>query len=139
MKTSTPTLLLGFTSVALLASTLRAAPFPADGASYQLTDLGALPTHKESVAAAINNSGQVAGTSRADAFTETAFRYEPETGTLREVGAFPLGASTRAFGLNDAGVIVGDSSFAANPTKGDYSSARRHFSVGPEPPPSEPR
>ncbi len=66
MKTSAPTLLLGFTSVALLASTLRAAPLPADGASYQLTDLGALPAHKESPAAAINNSGQIAGTSRAE-------------------------------------------------------------------------
>jgi hypothetical protein len=45
--------------------------------SYRVTDLGVLPSKEESVPAAINGQGLVAGTSSANASGEAAFRYNP--------------------------------------------------------------
>ena len=44
---------------------------------YGVKDLGVLPGKEESVPAAINGQGLVAGTSRANASGEAAFRYNP--------------------------------------------------------------
>lgn len=73
--------------------------------TYSLTDLGFLPNKKEDVstAAAINNSGEVTGTSGG-----AAFRYSKET--MEEIGQNPYGLS-RGFGINGFGQVVGDSTF----------------------------
>jgi probable HAF family extracellular repeat protein len=85
--------------------------------TYSLTDLGILPGKKEnaSTAAAINDSGQVAGTSAG-----TAFRYTRERKiSMEDVGKNPYGI-TRGFGLSSSGQVVGDSTFGA---KGSISRA----------------
>lgn len=73
--------------------------------TYSLTDLGFLPNKKEDVstAAAINNSGEVTGTSGG-----AAFRYSKET--MEEIGQNPYGLS-RGFGIDGSGQVVGDSTF----------------------------
>ena len=86
---------------------------------YSLTDLGYLPNKKEDVstAAAINDSGQVAGTSGG-----AAFRYTKE---MEEIGRDPYGLS-RGFGIDGSGQVVGDSTF----DKGGSISHAALFSNG---------
>lgn len=71
---------------------------------YSLTDLGYLPNKKEDVstAAAINNSGQVAGTSGG-----AAFRYQEK---MEDLSRDPYGFS-RGFGIDGSGQVVGDATF----------------------------
>jgi len=77
---------------------------------YNLTDLGALPDQKESKPAAINNEGQVAGTSG-----QSAFRYtETAKEKMEDVGRHSAKGIHRGFGINGSGVVVGDSSFGMN-------------------------
>lgn len=77
---------------------------------YSLTDLGALPDQKESTPAAINNEGQVAGTSG-----QSAFRYTKEGKVqMEDVGRHSAKGIHRGFGINGSGVVVGDSSFGMN-------------------------
>jgi probable HAF family extracellular repeat protein len=77
-----------------------------------VTDLGVLPGKKESTPAAINTQGFVTGTSTAGNAGEGAFRYNPASKTgLEEIGKIPAQSLTRGFGINDAGQIVGDSTF----------------------------
>ena len=73
--------------------------------TYSLTDLGFLPNKKEDVstAAAINNSGEVTGTSGG-----AVFRYSKEI--MEEIGQNPYGIS-RGFGIDGFGQVVGDSTF----------------------------
>ncbi len=110
MKRFTNQIFAGLGAIALLVPAASAAPTP-EGQSYHLIDLGALPGKKESTPAAINNAGAIAGFSTAEPLTEAAFRYNPVTGALDELGAKPVGSLTRAFGLNDDGQAVGDSTF----------------------------
>jgi probable HAF family extracellular repeat protein len=72
---------------------------------YSLTDLGYLPNKKEDVstAAAVNNSGQVTGTSGG-----AAFRYTQEK--MEDLGPTPYGFS-RGFGIDGSGQVVGDATF----------------------------
>ena len=72
---------------------------------YSLTDLGYLPNKKEDVstAAAINNLGQVAGTSGG-----AAFRYTQEK--MEDLSPSPYGFS-RGFGIDGSGQVVGDATF----------------------------
>ncbi|MFZ1221546.1 MAG: DUF3466 family protein [Chthoniobacterales bacterium] len=85
---------------------------------YGLTDLGYLPNKKETVstAAAINNSGWVAGTSGG-----AAYRFVKE---MEEIGWDPNGLS-RGFGIDDFGQVVGDATF-----KGGSFSHAALFSNG---------
>jgi len=77
---------------------------------YNLTDLGALPDQKESTPAAINNEGQVAGTSG-----QSAFRYtETAKEQMEDVGRHSAKGIHRGFGINGSGVVVGDSNFGMN-------------------------
>lgn len=82
--------------------------------TYSLVDLGFLPNKQEDVstAAAMNNLGEVTGTSGG-----AVFRYSKEI--MEEIGQNPYGLS-RGFGINDSGQVVGDSTFDK---AGSYSRA----------------
>lgn len=87
---------------------------PVVQAQYSLTDLGVLPGKTESLGAAINNIGQVAGTSSKGEVLQSAFRFNSNGGgkkSLEDIGRSQSGAISRAFGINEIGQVVGDSSF----------------------------
>lgn len=84
-----------------------------------LRDLGTLGG-PSSAAAAINDAGQVAGTSFIDADIEHAFLYSE--GVMRDLGSLG-GAVTEARGLNQAGMVVGFSTYAGDVPGIDFSSA----------------
>ena len=67
----------GFCSTALIACFVLGGSTAFAQTSYKVTDLGVLPSKEESVPAAINGQGLVAGTSIAEASGEAAFRYNP--------------------------------------------------------------
>jgi hypothetical protein len=96
---------------------------------YKVTDLGVLPSKEESVPAAINGQGLVAGTSIAEASGEAAFRYNPNSpAPMEDIGQSFRGLISRGFGINNIGVVVGDAAFIAASTA---DSPTRHllFSV----------
>jgi probable HAF family extracellular repeat protein len=74
--------------------------------SYSLTDLGALSDQKESIPVAINNQGQVVGTSGVSAFRYTSTMKIPMENVARQSKGI-----SRGFGINGSGVVVGDSTF----------------------------
>ena len=82
-----------------------------EGQLYKLTELGTLAEKKMSIPTAINQKGQIAGVSSAGPSTEAAFCYHPGPGTIESVASKPATWLTRAFGLNDVGQVVGDSTF----------------------------
>jgi probable HAF family extracellular repeat protein len=92
------------TYLTALAACLAIGVSSAGAQTYTLTDLGYLPNKKENVstAAAINDSGQVAGTSGG-----AAFLYSKE---MAEIGRDPYSLS-RGFGIDASGQVVGDSTF----------------------------
>jgi probable HAF family extracellular repeat protein len=106
------------TYLTALAACLAIGVSSAGAQMYSLTDLGYLPNKKENVstAAAINDSGYVAGTSGG-----AAFRYTKE---MEEIGQDPDGLS-RGFGIDGSGQVVGDSTF-----KGGSISHAALFSNG---------
>ena len=74
--------------------------------NYTVTDLGVLPDQEFSEPAAINNKGEVAGTSG-----ERPFRYSTSAKVkMDDAAKFSQGVA-RAFGINDSGLVVGDSTF----------------------------
>jgi probable HAF family extracellular repeat protein len=95
-----------FGSLALVAASVIWASSAA-AQNYDLIDLGVLPGATDSTAHAINDFGQVAGTSG-----ESAFRYTREAKEQMENVAerSPKGLH-RGFGINGAGLVVGDSTF----------------------------
>src|SRR6476469_1349757 len=79
----------------------------AQAQEYILTEMGVLPGATESTAHAINDSGQVAGTSG-----DSAFRFTMEGKIQMEnVAERSMKGVHRGFGLNSAGLVVGDSTF----------------------------
>lgn len=82
----------------------------ANAQNYDLTDAGVLPGATESTAHAINDFGQIAGTSG-----ESAFRYTREAKEPMENVAerSPKGLH-RGFGINTSGLVVGDSTFGTS-------------------------
>jgi probable HAF family extracellular repeat protein len=80
-----------------------------------VTDLGVLSGRDgfRGGASAINNSGQVVGTSvdRAS-FAERAFLWT-SGGGIQDLGVFPGGSYSKAYGINDSGQVVGESSVSA--------------------------
>ena len=107
----------GFCSTALIACFVAGGSNAFAQTAYRVTDLGVLPSKEESVPAAINDQGLVAGTSIAETSGEAAFRYNPNNPTPME----NLGLSTRvlvsrAFGINNIGAVVGDAAFGTAST-----------------------
>ena len=106
----------GFCSTALIACFVLGGS-NAFAQSYRVTDLGLLPSKEESVPAAINGQGLVAGTSRANASGEAAFRYNPNNpAPMEDIGQSIRGIISRGFGINNTGVVVGDSALIAAST-----------------------
>ena len=107
----------GFCSTALIACFVLGGSNAFAQTAYKVTDLGVLPSKEESVPAAINGQGLVAGTSSAEISGEAAFRYNPNSPTpMEDIGQSTRGNVTRGFGINNVGTVVGDSAVAASTT-----------------------
>lgn len=107
----------GFCSTALIACFVVGGSNAFAQNAYKVTDLGVLPTKEESVPAAINGQGLVAGTSSAETSGEAAFRYNPSKPVpMEDIGLSSRGVISRGFGINSTGVVVGDSAFIATNT-----------------------
>ena len=99
--------------------------------SYKVTDLGLLPSKEESVPAAINGQGLVAGTSIAITSGEAAFRYNPyNPAPMEDIGQSIRGIISRGFGINNTGMVVGDSAFIAAATADSPTRHAALFSNG---------
>lgn len=97
-------------SIALVAAFAYAGS-AAQAQTYSLKDLGVLPGKEASMPAAINEQGQVAGTSSAGTSNASAFRYTNSgKAALEDVSGNP-GSISRGFGINSIGQVVGDSNF----------------------------
>ena len=107
----------GFCSTALIACFVLGGSNAFAQNAYKVTDLGVLPNKEESVPAAINGQGLVAGTSSAETSGEAAFRYNPnQPAPMEDIGLSNRGVISRGFGINNTGVVVGDSAFIAAQT-----------------------
>lgn len=101
----------------LLAVGLMAGPIAAKAQTYTITELGTLGPGYETQPAAINNSGQVAGTSTLFSPPETTIS---QATVWNGTAATPLeslpgsnGSGNGAFGINNAGSVVGYASDAS--------------------------
>jgi probable HAF family extracellular repeat protein len=92
-----------------LAAGFALAASSAAAQSYIVSDLGVLPDQQYSEPAAINNKGDVAGTSG-----QLAFRYSNSDKVRMDDAAKYSKGTARAFGINDSGLLVGDSTFGLN-------------------------
>jgi len=84
-------------------------PFSRDGYLYEngvKTNLGALPGHQRGEGAAINESGQSAGTSFGTGSNVRAFLYE--NGVMTDLGTLEGGFQSYGSGINDLGQVVGN-------------------------------
>ena len=72
-----------------------------------MTDLGTLPGDAFSQAAAINDHGQIVGTSFAANFHQHAFLFD--NGVMIGLPTLPGGTFSEALGINNQGKIVGRS------------------------------
>jgi probable HAF family extracellular repeat protein len=75
-------------------------------AGGSMMDIGTLGGQNSS-AEAINNSGQIAGIAQNAGGLNNAFVYTG--GTMQSIGTLALGDSSRAYGINNAGAVTGDS------------------------------
>jgi probable HAF family extracellular repeat protein len=108
------TIMSGFCSTAAIACFVLGASVAFGQTTYTVTDLGVLPGKEESVPAAINGQGLVAGTSKSAASGEAAFRYNPYNSVpMEDIGQSARGLTSRGFGINNIGLVVGDSAFTA--------------------------
>lgn len=104
----------GFCSTAMIACFVLGGSSAFAQTSYKVTDLGVLPNKEESIPAAINGQGLVAGTSIAKASREAAFRYNPyNPAPMEDIGQSTRGIISRGFGINNTGMAVGDSAVLA--------------------------
>jgi len=115
VKHSHKRMMSGFCSTAMIACFVLGGSNAFAQSSYRVTDLGVLPSKEESVPAAINGQGLVAGTSSAETSGEAAFRYNPNNPALMEdIGQSIRGIVSRGFGINNIGTVVGDVAFIAS-------------------------
>jgi probable HAF family extracellular repeat protein len=116
-----------FCSTAMIACFVLGGSSAFAQTSYKVTDLGLLPSKEESVPAAINGQGLVAGTSSAETSGEAAFRYNPtKPAPMEDIGQSSRGVISRGFGINNIGAVVGDSAFLATQAA---DSAVRHATL----------
>lgn len=107
----------GFCSTAMIACFVLGGSNAFAQSAYKVTDLGVLPSKEESVPAAINGQGLVTGTSSAETSGEAAFRYNPNIPVpMEDIGLSSRSVISRGFGINNNGVVVGDSAFLATNT-----------------------
>ncbi len=92
-----------FRSIALLFS-LALGLSTASGQRYQVTDLGVVPGQQLSRSAAINQQGQVAGSSQS-----FASRYT--NGVQESLGTLPGGTSSAGLAINNLGAVAGHSTY----------------------------
>ena len=114
-----PLVLYASRSLAMLALTLAAAPTAAGPVRYRVTDLGALSGSEtgtydfdSSEARAVNNKGQVVGDSSLEAAAGGATPIRGflfEDGRIRDVGTLPDRKFSAAYGISEAGHVVGES------------------------------
>jgi probable HAF family extracellular repeat protein len=131
VKHSHKLMMSGFCSTAMIACFVLGGSNAFAQSSYRVTDLGVLPSKEESVPAAINGQGLVAGTSSAEASGEAAFRYNPNNpAPMEDIGLSTRGLNSRGFGINNTGVVVGDSAFIAASTTDSPIRHAAHFSNG---------
>src|ERR1044071_5442641 len=85
--------------------------------AYDVTDLGVLPAKKAriSIPAAINEQGQVTGTSGMSSVDESAFLYDPKgnKGALQDLGK-NYGGISHGTAINSVAEVVGDSTFGTS-------------------------
>jgi len=116
-KVSLKRMMFGFCSTALIACFVLGGSNAFAQSAYRVTDLGVLPGKEESIPAAINSQGLVAGTSSTGTFGEAAFRYNPNNpAPMEDIGQSTRGIVSRGFGINPFGTVVGDSAVAASTT-----------------------
>jgi probable HAF family extracellular repeat protein len=121
----------GFCSTALIACFVLGGSIAFGQTSYRVTDLGVLPSKEESIPAAINGQGLVAGTSSAKASGEAAFRYNPNNpAPMEDIGLSTRGFISRGFGINNTGLVVGDAALIAASTAGSPIRHGALFSNG---------
>jgi probable HAF family extracellular repeat protein len=96
-----------------VAACLAIGASTAGAQTYLVSDLGVLPNQEHSEPSAINRNGQVAGTSGSLAFRYTSTSKEK----MEDIAKYTKGTS-RAFGIADSGLVVGDSTFGT-----EYSHA----------------
>ena len=98
-------------------------------AQYSLIDLGVLPGKAESVPAALNNFGQVAGTSSAGSLVQSAFLFNSNSSNKEPIEDISRkdGSISRACGITDIGQVVGDTSSGPNGTRVPVTHAALFF------------
>jgi probable HAF family extracellular repeat protein len=94
---------------------------------YFLTDLGTLPGGYESHAFAVNNKGQIAGTSNSSSGYNQAFLYT--NGKMIGLGTLG-GLVSLAFGINNKGEVVGQSSTSNNTVNGFLYDGKSLIDLG---------
>lgn len=120
MKTRCTRLLLCFvilTATAFCATT-----------NYTMTDLGTLPGMNDSVAGAINASGQTTGASGKNG-TDTGHVFVNTTGSWEDLGTLG-GASGIGNGINSSGVVAGYSENSQNAYRAFISSGGTLVDIG---------
>jgi probable HAF family extracellular repeat protein len=80
---------------------------------YLVIDLGTLPGGNSSSAAAINDLGQVVGSSDVAGGTEHAFLWR--AGALQDLGTLP-GSNSGTSGISTCGQVAGQSNFTGSGT-----------------------
>ncbi|MEQ8766501.1 MAG: hypothetical protein RL885_21485 [Planctomycetota bacterium] len=90
---------------------------------FEVTDLGVLPTGRDSWAYGLNDQGQVVGTSTVGG-TSTTHAFLWQNGVLTDLGVLPCGQQSWAVDINEAGLIAGDSEvcFSLSPGRRIFTS-----------------
>ena len=101
---------------------------PALGQSYRVADLGALAGSARSVAAGLDDLGQVAGSSETSAADQHAFLYA--NGTMTDLGVPPGAFASGARAINRSGQIAGDIVPASGPSHAALYSSGMWVALG---------
>lgn len=99
--------------VPLLLALASALPFGAHAAPmFNIVDLGTLPNGSGSSALAVNSNREVTGNARTTGASTPLHAYHWKNGNMTDIGILPGSDAnfSRGYAINDAGVIVGESS-----------------------------